>query len=207
MQQSQCAGHQLGASGQAAIRNVPCEHLFDDLEIWPMFSPVHSYSWVTRASADGPCAPAHTVRVTLRVSCEPARHLTPEGSNAEADSPAGAEEAFSGPVGLPPRGVVDRLAPGQRVAGAMLFVRGLDCLDGTPLIDLKPDRCAFTPLAPPQPGDTEVESSAVGPYPYAEGRLAGRPFGAQLFILYNRTGARMIKIATMTVLALALSAA
>ena len=40
------------------------------------------------------------VRVTLRVSCEPARHLIPEGSNAVADSPAGAEEALSGPVGL-----------------------------------------------------------------------------------------------------------
>ena len=37
--------------------------------------------------------------------------------------------------------------------GASLEVRGLDCLDGTPLIDLKPDRCQFTPLAPPQPGD------------------------------------------------------
>jgi tRNA (adenine37-N6)-methyltransferase len=31
------------------------------------------------------------------------------------------------------------------------FVRGLDCLDGTPLLDLKPDRCAFTPLAPAKP--------------------------------------------------------
>lgn len=29
-------------------------------------------------------------------------------------------------------------------------VRGLDCVDGTPLVDLKPDRCAFTPLAPPK---------------------------------------------------------
>jgi len=28
---------------------------------------------------------------------------------------------------------------------AGLEVRGLDCLDGTPLIDLKPDRCLFTP--------------------------------------------------------------
>lgn len=39
---------------------------------------------------------------------------------------------------------------------ATLLVRGLDCLDGTPLIDIKPDRCAFTPLAPPQPGDFET---------------------------------------------------
>jgi tRNA (Thr-GGU) A37 N-methylase len=28
------------------------------------------------------------------------------------------------------------------VEGATLQVRGLDCLDGTPLIDLKPDRAA-----------------------------------------------------------------
>lgn len=41
------------------------------------------------------------------------------------------------------------------VEGNMVSVRGLDCLDNTPLIDLKPDRCEFTPLAPPQPGDFE----------------------------------------------------
>ena len=40
--------------------------------------------------------------------------------------------------------------------GAFLSVRGLDCLDGTPLIDLKPDRCLFTPIAPPQPGDFQT---------------------------------------------------
>ena len=34
--------------------------------------------------------------------------------------------------------------------GNVLEVRGLDCLDGTPLIDLKPDRCAFTVQAPPK---------------------------------------------------------
>jgi tRNA (adenine37-N6)-methyltransferase len=43
-----------------------------------------------------------------------------------------------------------------RIDGGMLFVRGLDCLDGTPLLDLKPDRAGFTPLAPPQPGDFQV---------------------------------------------------
>jgi tRNA-Thr(GGU) m(6)t(6)A37 methyltransferase TsaA len=42
------------------------------------------------------------------------------------------------------------------VEGATVLVRGLDCLDGTPLIDLKPDRCAYTPLAPAQAGDEEV---------------------------------------------------
>jgi tRNA (adenine37-N6)-methyltransferase len=40
--------------------------------------------------------------------------------------------------------------------GPALLVRGLDCLDGTPLVDLKPDRCQFTPLAPPQRGDFET---------------------------------------------------
>lgn len=35
--------------------------------------------------------------------------------------------------------------------GPVLLVRGLDCLDGTPLIDLKPDRCPFTPNSNPSP--------------------------------------------------------
>jgi tRNA-Thr(GGU) m(6)t(6)A37 methyltransferase TsaA len=43
-----------------------------------------------------------------------------------------------------------------RVEGPVLFVRGLDCLDDTPLIDLKPDRTLFEPLAPPQVGDFQV---------------------------------------------------
>ena len=43
------------------------------------------------------------------------------------------------------------------VEGANLLVRGLDCVDGTPLLDLKPDRTLFTPIAPPQPGDFETE--------------------------------------------------
>ncbi|ARE82709.1 conserved hypothetical protein [Roseovarius sp. EC-HK134] len=37
------------------------------------------------------------------------------------------------------------------VEGAVLIVRGLDCLDGTPLVDIKPDRCEFTPQAPAKP--------------------------------------------------------
>lgn len=40
--------------------------------------------------------------------------------------------------------------------GATLLVRGLDCLDDTPLLDIKPDRTLFTPVAPPQPGDFEI---------------------------------------------------
>ncbi|WP_454685340.1 SAM-dependent methyltransferase [Ancylobacter moscoviensis] len=38
----------------------------------------------------------------------------------------------------------------------VLLVRGLDCVDGTPLLDLKPDRALFTPIAPEQPGDRQV---------------------------------------------------
>ena len=42
------------------------------------------------------------------------------------------------------------------IEGNTVLVRGLDCLDGTPLVDLKPDSCQFTPIAPPQPGDFET---------------------------------------------------
>jgi len=38
-----------------------------------------------------------------------------------------------------------------RVDGPRVVVRGLDCLNGTPLIDLKPDRCAYSPAAPAKP--------------------------------------------------------
>jgi tRNA-Thr(GGU) m(6)t(6)A37 methyltransferase TsaA len=42
------------------------------------------------------------------------------------------------------------------IEGSTVLVRGLDCLDETPLLDVKPDRCEFTPLAPPQDGDFEI---------------------------------------------------
>lgn len=35
----------------------------------------------------------------------------------------------------------------ERVEDARLYVRGLDCLNGTPLLDIKPDRQCFTPPA------------------------------------------------------------
>jgi tRNA (adenine37-N6)-methyltransferase len=57
---------------------------------------------------------------------------------------------------LRPNPIGTQLVTLVRVEGPSVFVRGLDCLDGTPLLDLKPDRCAFTPLAPPQPGDDQV---------------------------------------------------
>lgn len=43
-----------------------------------------------------------------------------------------------------------------RREGNALLVRGIDCLDGTPLLDVKPDRALFTPIAPPQPGDFQT---------------------------------------------------
>ena len=48
----------------------------------------------------------------------------------------------------------------EGVEGNVLLVRGLDCLDGTPLLDLKPDRSLFKPIAPPQPGDFETGDAA-----------------------------------------------
>lgn len=33
------------------------------------------------------------------------------------------------------------------IEGATVLVRGLDCVDETPLLDLKPDRCQFSPPA------------------------------------------------------------
>jgi tRNA-Thr(GGU) m(6)t(6)A37 methyltransferase TsaA len=43
------------------------------------------------------------------------------------------------------------------IEGNAVLVRGLDCLDGTPLLDIKPDRCEFSPLSAPQAGDFETE--------------------------------------------------
>jgi len=48
-----------------------------------------------------------------------------------------------------------RVEDGSLESGTV-HVRGLDCLDGTPLLDIKPDRTLFTPLAPPQAGDAET---------------------------------------------------
>lgn len=37
-----------------------------------------------------------------------------------------------------------------RIEDCTLTVRSLDCLDDTPLLDIKPDRCSFSPKAPPK---------------------------------------------------------
>lgn len=40
-----------------------------------------------------------------------------------------------------------------RQEGRTLIVKGLDCLDKTPLIDIKPELCAYTPQAPRKDAD------------------------------------------------------
>ncbi len=56
--------------------------------------------------------------------------------------------ALRSPMRPNPIGTV--LAKLVSIDGPNVIVRGLDCLNGTPLIDLKPDRCAFSPKAPPK---------------------------------------------------------
>ncbi len=41
------------------------------------------------------------------------------------------------------------------IEGSTILVRGLDCLDGTPLLDIKPDHCEFSPQS--QTGNAEIE--------------------------------------------------
>ena len=52
----------------------------------------------------------------------------------------------------------------ETVEGGVLLVRGLDCLDGTPLLDLKPDRMLFKPIAPPQSGDFQTGDGETAHY-------------------------------------------
>jgi tRNA (adenine37-N6)-methyltransferase len=61
----------------------------------------------------------------------------------------GARGTFSLRSPLRPNPIGTSLVVLVRREGSVLIVRGLDCLDGTPLLDLKPDRCAYTPPAGP----------------------------------------------------------
>lgn len=62
--------------------------------------------------------------------------------------------ALRSPVRPNPIGISTATLVG--VEGANVLVRGLDCLDGTPLIDLKPDRCSFSPPSLPQSGEPDA---------------------------------------------------
>ena len=73
---------------------------------------------------------------------------------------AGLDSIVLVPADLEPAKIVQTAVYGGTlvaVEGSTVLVRGLDCVDGTPLLDIKPDRCEFTPLAPPQAGDFETE--------------------------------------------------
>ena len=61
---------------------------------------------------------------------------------AHAEHPSGTF-ALRSPVRPNPIGTA--LVRLVRREGPALVVRGLDCLDGTPLLDIKPDRCLHTP--------------------------------------------------------------
>jgi tRNA (Thr-GGU) A37 N-methylase len=67
-----------------------------------------------------------------------------------------ARGAFSLRTPVRPNPIGTHIVKLVAVEGASVFVRGLDCLDGTPLLDIKPDRTLFTPLAPKQQGDDQV---------------------------------------------------
>jgi hypothetical protein len=53
--------------------------------------------------------------------------------------------AFSLRSPVRPNPIATQLVDLLRVEGTTLVVRGLDCVDGTPLLDLKPDSCAYSP--------------------------------------------------------------
>ncbi|NLH81601.1 MAG: tRNA (N6-threonylcarbamoyladenosine(37)-N6)-methyltransferase TrmO [Phyllobacteriaceae bacterium] len=57
---------------------------------------------------------------------------------------------------LRPNPIATSIVRLEKREDAVLFVRGLDCLDGTPLLDIKPDRTDFVPLAPPKAADFQV---------------------------------------------------
>jgi tRNA-Thr(GGU) m(6)t(6)A37 methyltransferase TsaA len=67
-----------------------------------------------------------------------------------------------------PNPIASALVKLVAIDGSNLIVQGLDCVDGTPLLDIKPDRCQFTPSARPQPGDFETAES-LGDRPKGQG--------------------------------------
>lgn len=56
---------------------------------------------------------------------------------------------------LRPNPIATALVKLVSVEADALLVRGLDCIDGTPLLDIKPDRCAYTPPAAARPGKAD----------------------------------------------------
>lgn len=58
---------------------------------------------------------------------------------------------------LRPNPIATALVTLVGIEPGVLLVRGLDCIDGTPLLDLKPDRCAYSPPAPSRPGKPNAD--------------------------------------------------
>lgn len=55
-----------------------------------------------------------------------------------------------------PNPIATSLCPIVAIEPGAIIVRGLDCVDGTPLLDVKPDRCGYSPPAPPNPGEVKA---------------------------------------------------
>ena len=103
-------------------------------------------------SASAPCDPHRLTRQTFRLAGLP--FPDPVHTLLAAPNPAEAlPQAFALRSPVSPNPIGTQLVRLLAVEGSILLVRGLDCLDGTPLIDLKPDRCAYTPVAPRRPGE------------------------------------------------------
>ena len=85
------------------------------------------------------------IEVLYRLHESPAGSRAPKPGQRRGDA-RHVFAAFAGrpnPIGTALAALVEREGP-------TLLLKGFDRLDRTPLIDLKPDRCLFTPLAPPQ---------------------------------------------------------
>ena len=61
---------------------------------------------------------------------------------------------------LRPNPIASAVVSLVRIEPEALVVRGLDCLDGTPLLDIKPDRCAYSPPASARRPSTSTGSGA-----------------------------------------------
>jgi tRNA (adenine37-N6)-methyltransferase len=59
--------------------------------------------------------------------------------NPHGEGPTQGTFALRSP--LRPNPIASSIVALERVEGTTLFVRGLDCVDGTPLIDIKPEYC------------------------------------------------------------------
>ncbi len=57
---------------------------------------------------------------------------------------------------LRPNPIATALATVVTIEADAILVRGLDCIDGTPLLDIKPDRCAYSPPAPSRAGKPDA---------------------------------------------------